>query len=304
MTGIKNFIENNFSLLLLVGFIAGFFTPSLGEISDEIVIFLIAVLIFLSCADINTKDFFNVDVFQIGLFTLLRFAVFPLVLFYLAYLLVPEYAVGVLLLSLMPAGMAVASLCSMSKAPNSVPIGLSLTIISSLLAPFFIPAVYSFLGQTLEVDVLGLFITLSLVVFVPIILYLGIVRKFQTLHNQIKKYNQTSAVVILSVVLLIVMASQKEEFLGNLDLIVYGLIIMTVLFAVYYAFGIAFSLFVEKEQRVAYIFSSGAMNNSLAVGLAFAYFSPTISLFLVLSEIVFSFYIAVAQWWFSKRAQA
>ena len=172
MTGIKNFIENNFSLLLLVGFIAGFFTPSLGEISDEIVIFLIAVLIFLSCADINTKDFFNVDVFQIGLFTLLRFAVFPLVLFYLAYLLVPQYAIGVLLLSLMPAGMAVASLCSMSKAPNSVPIGLSLTIISSLLAPFFIPAVYSFLGQTLEVDVLGLFITLSLVVFVPIILYL------------------------------------------------------------------------------------------------------------------------------------
>jgi BASS family bile acid:Na+ symporter len=171
MLKIRQTIENNFSLLLLIGLVVGLFLPSFGEFSDEIVIFLTALLIFLSCADIEPRDFIKVDIFQIGLFTLARFAVFPLVLFYLAQQFVPEFAIGVLLLALMPAGVAVASLCSMSKA--NVSLGLSLTIISSLLAPAFIPSVFSFLGQVVAVDVAGLFTTLMLVVIVPIVLYFG-----------------------------------------------------------------------------------------------------------------------------------
>ena len=135
----KNIIERNFSLLLIIGVIIGFFMPSFGENADEIVIFLTATLIFLACADIKPVDFFNIDVFQVGLFTLIRFAMFPLLLFFGATAFAPDFAIGILLMALMPAGVAVASLCSMSGA--SVVIGLSLTIMSSLLAPAFIPSV-------------------------------------------------------------------------------------------------------------------------------------------------------------------
>ena len=300
MKKVRQVIEGNFSLLLVIGLVTGFFVPSFGEFSDEIVIFLTAVLIFLSCADIEIRDFFKVDIFQIGLFTLIRFAVFPLALFYLAQAWFPEFAIGVLLLALMPAGVAVASLCSMSKA--NVGLGLSLTIISSLLAPAFIPSVFSFLGQVVTVDVWGLFITLVLVVFVPIILYFSLFYKRTQIKNSIKKYNKASSVVILSVILLIVMAAQKHELLANIDTIITATFVMTGLFALFYLFGFLFSLGVDKENRVSFILSSGAMNNSLAVGLAFAYFDAKITLFIVLSEVVWSVYVAAAQWWFSRRA--
>ena len=302
MTKIKTLIENNFSALLILGFILGFFVPSIGEASDEVVIILTAFLIFLSCADIEPRDFLKVDIFQMGVFTLLRFAVFPLVLFYFAQMMFPDLAVGILLLALMPAGVAVGSLCSMSKA--NVSLGLSLTIITSLLAPAFVPSVFSFLGQVVNVDIFSLFMTLALVVFVPILLYFGIIYRQDKIKNVVQSYNKSSSVVILSVILLIVIAAQKEEFLSNIDTLIIAFFVMVGLFTMFYAFGIIFSMWLPKADRVPYIYSSGAMNNSLAVGLAFAYFSPTITLFIVLSEIVWSIYVAAAQWYFSKQVSS
>lgn len=294
MAKIKNFIENNFSLLLILGCVLGFFVPSFGETADEIVIFLTALLIFFSCSNIKPTEFLQVDIFQIGVFILLRYAVFPLVLFYGAHQIFPEYAVGVLLLALMPAGVTVSALCSMSGA--NVALGLSLIIVSSLLAPVFVPGVFSFLGQIVNVDVMALFVTLVMVVFIPILLYFLVFSKVKIVDNFAKNYNKSSSIIILSLILVIVIATQKQTFLEAPEVIYVGLLIMTGLFAIFYAFGIIYSLFMSKGQRLPYIFSSGAMNNSLAVGLAFAYFDPKITLFIVLSEIVFSFYIAFSQY--------
>lgn len=301
MAQIKNFIENNFSLLLLVGAVSGFFIPSIGSVADEVVIFLTAFLIFLSCADIRVPDFLKVDIFQIALFTVLRYALFPLALFYLAYGFFPEYAIGILLLSLMPAGVSVASLCSMSGA--KVALGLSLTIISSLLAPAFVPSVFSFLGQIVNVDIKSLFFTLIVIVFAPICLYYGLFSKIEKTKVLIKEYNKSSSVFILSIILAIVIAAQKHELLNNPGDIFTGMIIMIVLFTVCYLFGIIYSLFVPKDEKVPYIFASGAMNNSLAVGLAFAYFDAKIAVFMVLSEIVWSFYVAFGQWYFLRKTK-
>lgn len=294
-----HFVENNFSLLLIIGALSGFFLPSLGMLADEVVIILTAFLIFLSCSDIDQKAFFQIDIYQMGVFTLVRFAIFPLIFFYLVSSILPEFSTGILLLALMPAGVAVASLCSMSKA--NVVIGLSLTIISSLLAPFVIPSVFSFLGQVVSVNIWDLFLTLVYVVFVPIILYFFIFDKIEQTKKVIKAYNKTTAVLVLSIILAIVIATQKEEIFSNIDLIVKGLLVMTAVYAVFYAFGILYSFFLKKEEKIPYILASGANNNSLAVGLSFAYFDPLTSLFIVLSEVVWSFYVATAQYIFSRR---
>lgn len=301
MARIKIFVENNFSLLLLIGFLLGFVAPDVGDIADEIAIILTAALIFLSCADIKPVDFLKIDVFQVALFTVVRFAVFPLLCFFAVKNFFPEFSVGTLLLLLMPAGVAVASLCSMSKA--NVALGLGLTIISSLLAPAIIPGVFSFLGQYVQVDISKLFMTLILVVFVPIGLYFFGAARIAPVDKLIKSYNKSAAVVILSLILMVVIAAQREEFLEDLGLIFTGFWVMVAIIGACYLFGIAYSFFVDgKADKRSYIISSGAMNNSLAVGLAFAYFDVTTSLFIVLSEVVWSIYVALAQWIFSKRA--
>lgn len=299
MEKVKIIIENNLFLLLLFGCIAGFFLPGFGESVDEIVIFLTAVLIFLSCADIRPVSFLKVDIFQMASFSFIRYAFLPLVLFYAANYFFPQFSTGVLLLALMPAGVSVAALCSMTNA--NVALGLSLTILSSLIAPVVISGVFSFLGHEISVDVWMLFLTLVMVVFIPVILYFSVVYKTKTVAPLIKKYNKMSSVVILSFILLMVIANQKEEFLNHMDVVFVALLVMMGLFAIFYLFGFIFAAFVPKTHRVSYIFASGAMNNSLAVGLAFVYFDANVVLFIILSEIVFSLYIGVAQWGLSKK---
>ncbi len=303
MGKIKSTIENNFSLLLLIGFISGFFFSGvgdyLGDKADEIAIILTAVLIFLSCADIKPVTFLEIDIFQVGSFSLIRYTILPLILFYAAHHFFPQFSTGVLLLALMPAGVSVAALCSMAR--GNVVLGLSITILSSLLAPVLIFAVFSFLGHTISVDVWKLFLTLVFVVFVPVILYFGVVYKSKKMAPFVKKYSQASSVVILSFILFIVMATQKEYFLDNVDTALIAFFVMLGLFAIFYLFGFICSFFVQKKDRISYIFASGAMNNSLSVGLAFAYFDANVVLFIVMSEIVWSLYVGVMQWGFSKK---
>jgi len=301
MPMIKLIIEKNLSLLLLLGVVLGFFIPSFGSAADEIVIFLTAALIFISCSDIEPKNFFKTDIFEQGLFVLTRFMVFPLVLYMIAKIIVPEFAMGVLLLSLMPAGVAVASLCSMSR--GGVILGLSLTIISSLLTPLTIPAMFSFIGVQVNVNSVDLFCVLMLIVVLPVFIYLLIIRQLKTVHKKIKSHNKTLPVLILAMILAIVVASQKHELLNNPSVVYYGFLIMVFLFALYYLFGIAYSKFVKQSDQISYIFGSGAMNNSLAVGLAFAYFDSNTIIFIVLSEVVWSIYIAGAQYYFSKKGE-
>jgi len=299
MNAIRGFVEKNFALFLLIGGVIGFFVPTVGPMADEIVIVLTALMIFFSCADIQKKEFLDVDIFNIGIFTLLRYAVFPLALFYVAHPFFPEFSTGILLLALMPAGVVVAALCSMSKA--NVVIGLSLTLITSLLAPFLIPAVFSFLGQSVTVNIWELFLTLLFVIFVPIIIYFGIFDKIKKTRNFIQENNKFSTIIFLSIILAIVFSSQKQEFLNNIDIITIGLIVMSVLFALFYGFGFIYSLFVSEEQKIPFIFASGAMNNALAIGIAFAHFDAMTSLFLVLSEVIWSIYVAGSQYYFSRR---
>ncbi len=301
MTKIKTLIENNFSLLLLFGAFMGFFVPSFGDAADEIVITLTAILIFMSCANIEPRDFLKTDIFEIGLFTLVRFILLPLVLYYFFVAFFPEFAIGALLLALMPAGVTVAALCSMSNA--NVVLGLSLILITSLMSPIVIPGVFSFIGEQISVDVLSLFLTLLLVVVFPIFLYFGIFSRHGKSVALIKKYNNTVPVIILSLILTIVVATQKQVFFENLTLIYSGFAVMMGLFFFLYLFGVIYSRFIQPEARVPFIFASGAMNNSLAVGVAFAYFDGVTVIFIVLSEIVFSIYVAAAQYYFSKRSQ-
>ncbi len=301
MKQVKIWVEKNLALSLLLGILAGFLFPDFGEVANDLVVFLTGLLIFFSCTNIKIKDMFLIDIFQIALFSLLRFMVFPIILFYAAWILFPEYSHGVLLLAIMPAGVAVTALCAMSG--GNATLGLGLTVITSLLAPAVVPSVFSFLGQSVDVDTWGLFKTLCLVVFVPLVIYFVAARPVVPVRKWLVSNNKFLSIVVLTVIMLIVVASQKEAFLSEFSRLYIDLSIMVGLFGILYLFGIAFSFFLiaEPKDRISYIFASGAMNNALAVGLSFLYFDSHTTFFVVASEFVWSFCVVAGQWWFSKK---
>lgn len=172
---------------------------------------------------------------------------------------------------------------------------------TSFMAPFIIPAVFSFLGHQVNVDIWGLFTTLVLIVVIPIVLYFTVIRRLQSVHRLVKRHNKVIPTLILGFILTIVIASQKDTLIEDIHIVYVSMILLTVLFAVLYGFGYVFTFFVPKADKVSYIFASGAMNNSLAVGLAFAYFDSITVIFIVLSEVVWTICVAVGQNIFSRR---
>jgi predicted Na+-dependent transporter len=211
---------------------------------------------------------------------------------------VPQYAIGILLLSLMPAAIVVASLCMISGA--KVALGISLTVISSILIPVVIPGIFSFLGHQVDVNEIALFFTLIMVIFFPFALYFFCATRLPKHKKWVEDNGKSLSVVLMSLVLFIIVSSYKTEFLNNIDILLEGTLIMFVLFFVFYLFGYAFSQFVAEEQRLTYIWASGAINNGLAIGLSFLYFSPETTFFVVISEVVWCAYVAATQWYFSK----
>ncbi len=299
MTKIRTLIENNFALCLVFFAALGLFLPSFGDYSDKLVIIFVAGLVYFSGPSIKIKEMLDVDIFQIGTFTLLRYAILPIIFFYIAQLIVPDYAVGILLLTLMPAAMAVASLCAISS--SKVALGLSITLISSLLTPLFVPAVFSFLGHYVEVNTISLFVSLLLVVIVPLFLYFGPTVRFNVTKNWVTENAKMMSIILMALILYVVVSSYRTEFLENIDMLLKGTFIMFVVFFLCYLFGYVFGFFVPKEQRSTYIIASGTMNNGLAIGVSFLYFSAEITFFIMISEIVWSFYVAASQYYFSKQ---
>jgi BASS family bile acid:Na+ symporter len=298
MARVRLYVENNLSLFLILSVIGGFLLPSFPFFTKETALVLVGTLIFLSCADIKRADFFNVDIYQVALFSFMRFAVFPIAVYYISRLFFPDLAIGMLLLAAMPAGVSVATLCLMNK--GNVVTGLSITFISTLMAPFILTGMFAFLGHYIEIDILSLFLTLTGVVFLPIGLYAIAVRFYPPMTEKVRKNNKFLSVLIFSFVLMMVIASQKEAMIEDIDLMIEGLIALMILFGLFYLFGIFWSWRMPFKERVSYIYASGAVNNIIAIGLAYAYFSPVISLFAVMSELSWFFYIALAQQIFQR----
>lgn len=299
MNAVKTWIEDHLALVLLLGFALGFVLPSGGEYSEHLVMLLIGIQVFFACSKIQLEELKQIDTFHITLFCLARYVAIPLALFYIARLIVPEFAMGILLLSLMPAAIVVASLCSISF--GNVALGLSLTIISSLLAPGIIPGVFLIVGEVVSVNVWELFITLILVLFVPVLVYFGVVSRIKPLQSWTASNGKMMTVLLMSVVLAVIVASTRDVFLDHLDFLFKGLVVMGILMAILYLVGFLVSFKAAPDARVSYIYASGAMNNALAIGLAFAYFDTITVLFLVLSELVWSFYVGLSQWVFQKK---
>lgn len=220
----RSWIENNFAIMLILGGLIGLITPSLGSISNYLVIFFVAGLVYFVCPKIRKEELLDADIFQIGLFTLLRFAILPIALYYLARLIIPDYAIGVLLLSLMPAAMAVASLSMISGGKPSL--GIAVTVISSFLVPVIVPATFAFLGHNVDVNELALFVTLAFVVFGPFLFYFYGFGRIETHRNWVDLNGKAASVILMALVLLFVVSSYKGELLSNPSLFLESFIIM------------------------------------------------------------------------------
>lgn len=131
-----------------------------------------------------------------------HFLIMPLLGFTLAntFKFPPEIAAGVVLIGCSPSGLASNVMCFIAKA--NVPLSITVTTLSTLLAPFLMPALMKLLaGQFIEISFLKMMVEIIQIVILPVVVGLILNRIF---HKSAVVLNRVMPLISMGGIVLIV----------------------------------------------------------------------------------------------------
>lgn len=262
-------------LVLVVAAVAMFLPSSFIWIDTKTINPLLGVIMFGMGLTLSPNDFKIVlsrpkDIL-IG--CLAQFTIMPLLAWLLtfAFSLPKELALGVILVGCCPGGTASNVITYLAKGDLALSVGM--TACSTLLAPIVTPLlVLLTAGTMVEVDTLGMLLSIVYVVIAPIIVGLLCQHFLPKLTKAVTPYLPAfSSLAIALVVGIIVSHNADRLMLGGL--IVIFVVILHNLLGLSLGFAIGRLLRLEKPKCVALSIEVGMQNSGLASSLANMHFA-------------------------------
>jgi len=289
---LRSLIES-YLFVLVVALLVGLLVPQAQALAAWNTLILQAIF-FLSSLKLDAKQFLKLAK---DWKTLLVSAGFMLValplLVRIALLWLPgsagAVAFALFLLAAMPSGMTSPLLVELVN--GNQPLALVITISTSLLAPFTVPLMVQFAyGATVQVDALGMFKTLALVIFLPFAVAMIVKALLPKFIAKVSPKTKPYSTILLGLLIAGAVAPHGDRIIAfaRTDILGFLLIIVSlfVFFAVLHLFGLYAAWWKKRHDRQTVAICLTYMNFTLAIFLAGKYFPDTnIVLALVLSII-------------------
>ena len=262
-------------LVLLSAVIGLIFPDVFSHIKPKVINPLLGVIMFGMGLTLKFDDFKVVfsrprDVI-VG--CLAQFTVMPLLAWVLARIFGLDQAltVGVILVGCCPGGTASNVITYLAKGDLALSVGM--TGVSTLLAPILTPLLVLLLaGQSVDVDVVAMFLSILWVVILPIVAGLIIKRLWPTQTEKATAYLPAlSSVTICFIVLIIIAANAHKLLTGGLIIILVVMLHNILGLALGYLIGRILKL--ESAKRKAISIEVGMQNSGLASSLATLHFA-------------------------------
>ena len=262
-------------LVLLVAAVAMFVPASFIWIETKTINPMLGVIMFGMGLTLSPSDFKIVlsrpkDIL-VG--CLAQFTIMPLLawLLTLAFSLPKELALGVILVGCCPGGTASNVITYLAKGDLALSVGM--TACSTLLAPFVTPLlVWLMAGTMVNVDTLGILLSIVYVVIAPIIVGLLFQRFLPRLTKAVTPYLPAfSSLAIAFTVGIVVSHNADRLMLGGLIVIL--VVMLHNLLGLSLGFLIGRLLRLEKPKCVALSIEVGMQNSGLASSLANMHFA-------------------------------
>ena len=286
---IVRFIENNVSLVLLLGVPLGLVFPFFAPLKWSLKYILMFVL-FVSFIKIDFKEvflylkrpFLPLYVSGMNLF------VAPLLVSLALSILTNDKSMisAMLLLSAVPSGVASTAMSDLMGADSSLT--LIITIFSHFIAPFSIPFLfYVLMRKVVHLNYIGVSITMGELILIPLILAY-IAKRFYGnsafVRFLFRRNKSLTAVPISFISLIVISINASFIYAHPVEVLKY----LAVAYAVYYFF-IFFGLLevpkMDGKRRMAISNSKTFMNVSIGIVLAIQFFDPKTALIITLSQI-------------------
>jgi BASS family bile acid:Na+ symporter len=168
---LKRLLTENQILVILLGIILGLVFPEPLKVLNTYSTQLLILVFFFSSLRLSLGEVLSYakDWRMLVITTLYMLVIMPFALFIPTSFLSQEWSVALLILGAMPTGMTIALMAEFFGGKTSL--ALVITTVTSLLAPFTIPLVTKIaIGQSVEIDTLGMFWSLSLTIVAPFVL--------------------------------------------------------------------------------------------------------------------------------------
>lgn len=279
-------IENNFGFVLLISCVIGLAVPGLQQIPAESASVALAMLTYASCFKLRDGGITGFSWKRIGQFYIWRYIVLPLAAFELAKILVPDYALGIYLLALVPS--AVSSPAFAHMFGGRVPPAFAIVIIGTLLAPLMIPLQFAvFADQAVAPSPMPLFHTLAFCIFTPMVIY-ATTKHLPRWGNMMYDNVKFICILLVSFVIALVIGKQREVILGDLNALIIPLVCTVGLNICFLILGFWFGKKDSREDQISFATCSGFSNVALGVSLALLHFAAPVILLVAVSEIAWA----------------
>lgn len=281
MKRVARAISKYFGIIIILFMTVGFISPDVFNwvtsvvFGQSVINILLGVIMFGMGMTLSLEDFKLVlkrplDVLK-G--TLAQFAIMPLIAFLLSKIFGLEEAlmVGVVLVGTCPGGTSSNVISYM--AGGDVALSLTMTTVSTLLAPILTPAItYLLIQETVSFSPLGMFVSILQVVILPITLGLVVRTILRETADTIEEYMPAVSSIAISCIVGGVIGANKEKILASFGLIVVVVILHNLL-------GYALGFFVgrmsgmDNRQSITVAIEVGMQNSGLATSLAASQFA-------------------------------
>lgn len=273
---VGSFAGNTFAIWVILFAVLGFFFPSGFTWIAPHIALLLGIIMFGMGLTLSLSDFKGVFRAPKSVFVAVvaQFTIMPLLAFGLAtiFQLPPEVAVGVILVGCCPGGTASNVMTFLAK--GNTALSVSVTAVSTVLAPILTPAlILLFASQWLSVSAGSMFISIVQIVLLPIVLGIVVRLLFS------KQVDKTIGVLPLVSVIGIVAVAAAVVAVNTEAIVTTGLLIFTVV-VLHNVLGLFLGYLVAKvfkfdfRDQKAISIEVGMQNSGLGAALALAHFAP------------------------------
>lgn len=302
MDYILDFVVKYFWLFFILGILSGAFWTSSLFITPAI-LYLMMFNLFLVCLKINTKNFFEKikDFKTMAYLSFLILVLIPLLIYpFFNFFLKAEYGLAILILLLMPTGMAVPAYAVIFKGDKEL--ALALSVVTSLLCPLTIPImIYLLTGLETGLSFPQMFITLSIVIFAPFLASLIFKKIKGQLVKKTEKFYSPLSIIIVSFIMAGAIAKvDLFSIIGQNNQIVYPFLSLFLLAIILHLIG----YFAVAQKNISVKITSSLalayMNSTLAIVFASQFFGPETLLLVILYQIPTNLVLIGFGFWIKK----
>ncbi|MCA9732720.1 bile acid:sodium symporter family protein [candidate division KSB1 bacterium] len=301
-----NSITRLFPFWAVLFSITAYFFPTVFASQKSLIIPLLALVMFGMGLTLTWQDFLQVvkQPAKIFLGVFIQFFVMPLAAFLLSALLQfpPDLMAGMVLVGSSAGGTASNVICYLAR--GNVALSISMTMVSTLLAIFFMPVLtWLYLHTVVAVPVESMFISVVKIVLVPVALGTALNSILREKLRQISPVFPFFSMVVIVFIIAIIVGLNQSRFVEVGLTVVLGVMAHN-LIGMASGYGISKLFKYDEQTRRTIAIEVGMQNSGLSVALAVAHFSGLAAL----PGAIFSIWHNIsgsllAGWWSRKNEQ-